>query len=65
VTRKIALILAAIIIPGGLIALFCAWAGPALARTERGRKVIDFSRHHLSAWMAGWSALLGRERIAA
>ncbi len=44
VNRKILIVLAALIVPGGFIALFGAWLLKALSRTERGRKVIDFAR---------------------
>jgi hypothetical protein len=44
VTRKLALILAAIILPGGFIALLGAMFLKALGLTEPGRKVVDLAR---------------------
>jgi len=52
VHRKLALVLA-ILIPGGLIALACALLFKTLARTERGRKVVELARNRVSPWMAG------------
>jgi hypothetical protein len=65
VARKIALVIVALLIPGGLIALFCAWAGRALSQTERGRKAISYAQKRVPAWMTSWSAPLPDERIAA
>ena len=50
--RKIAIVLAAIIVPGGLIALFGAALYQAMQRTERGRKVIDLARRNVPAFPA-------------
>jgi hypothetical protein len=44
VTRKLALIIAAIVLPGGFIALLGAMFLKALGQTERGRKVVDLAR---------------------
>jgi len=44
VNRKLALILAAIVLPGGFIALLCAMFFRALGQTERGRKVFALAR---------------------
>jgi len=44
VNRKLALILAAIVLPGGFIALLFATFLRALGRTERGRKVFALAR---------------------
>ena len=63
--RKILLVVAALIVPGGLFALFCAWLGRALARTDRGRKAISHARQWVPAWMSGWSMPAFRERVAA
>ena len=48
--RKIALIVAAIIVPGGFIALFGAMLYKALQTTPRGRKVIELARRNAPAW---------------
>jgi len=44
VNRKLALILAAIVLPGGFIALLGAMFLRAIGRTERGRKVFALAR---------------------
>ena len=51
-TRKIAIIVAAIIVPGGLIALFSAALFKAMQKTERGRKVIALARRNVPAMPA-------------
>jgi hypothetical protein len=38
------MILAAVVLPGGFVALFGAWLVRAASRTERGRKWFDFAR---------------------
>jgi hypothetical protein len=65
VARKIALIVAAILIPGGLCVLCIAWLGRALAQTERGRKAITFARRRVPAWITDFRAPAFRARIAA
>jgi hypothetical protein len=65
VARKIILVAAALIIPGGLVALLCAWLGRAFSQTERGRRAIRFARQRVPAWMSGWSAPALPERVAA
>jgi hypothetical protein len=52
VTRKIILLVAAILVPGGFIALFGAWLVKALSQTERGRKVVEVARSRVPAWAA-------------
>jgi hypothetical protein len=44
VNRRIALIIAALVVPGGFIALVGAWVFRAASRTERGRKWLGFVR---------------------
>ena len=46
-TRKLLTLLAAILLPGGLIALFGFWAVELAARTPRGQRAL----HALPAWM--------------
>lgn len=41
---RLTVILAAIIIPGGLIALVGGWLIQRASRTERGRKVLEVAR---------------------
>ena len=50
VLRKTALILAAIILPGGLIALFGSLLVRQLAKTERGRKIYEAARTRVPGW---------------
>ena len=50
--RKIAILVAAIIVPGGLIALLGAVLYRAIQRTERGRKVIDMARQRAPSFPA-------------
>jgi hypothetical protein len=50
VNRKVALIVAAVVLPGGLIALVSAWFLKALSQTERGRKVVARARKRLPTW---------------
>jgi hypothetical protein len=49
VNRKLALIVLAIILPGGLIALFGAMLFKALTQTARGRRVVDLAKRRLPA----------------
>ena len=56
--RKIAFILAAIIIPGGFIALLSAFLFKVASRTESGRRTLDLARTRMEkaksrfpAWM--------------
>jgi hypothetical protein len=44
VNRRIAYVLAALVLPGGLVALFGAWLFRAATRTERGRKFLSLAR---------------------
>jgi hypothetical protein len=48
--RKIALIVAAVVIPGGFIALVGAWFLKALSQTERGRRVVSLARQRVPSW---------------
>ena len=50
VTRKITLILAAILLPGGFLALLGAGLFRALQQSQRGRKVIALARQRVPAW---------------
>jgi len=44
VNRRIAFLIAAIVLPGGFVALFGAWLFRAASRTERGRKLLSLAR---------------------
>jgi hypothetical protein len=53
VARKITLLLGAVLIPGGFIALLAVMLFKQLARTGRGRKVFELARSRVPAWVAG------------
>jgi len=61
VHRKLALILAAVVLPGGLIALLGAMVWKALTQTPRGRRVVELARKRVS----GLGASVFGERQAA
>lgn len=44
VTRRLAVIMAALVLPGGLVALFGAWIFKVISRTDRGRRALSFAR---------------------
>jgi hypothetical protein len=44
VNRRIAFVIAAIVLPGGFVALFGAWLFRAASRTPRGRKLLSLAR---------------------
>ena len=45
--RKFAIVLAAILLPGGFLALFGAIVMKALQRTRRGRKVMEIAERRI------------------
>jgi hypothetical protein len=49
VPRKIAILLCALLVPGGLVALCGAWLVKTL-RSERGRKALASARSRVPAW---------------
>jgi hypothetical protein len=61
--RKLALIVAAVVLPGGFIALVGAWFLKALSQTERGRKVMSLARQRVPFWSqpAAFAAFSRRE----
>ena len=61
--RKLALLLAAIVLPGGFIALLGAMFFKALSRTERGRKVVALAQKRV-ARLSHPPAPSGEERVA-
>ena len=48
VTRKLALFIDAIVLPGGFLALLGLMVVKALAQTPRGRKVVQLARSRVS-----------------
>jgi hypothetical protein len=64
VQRKLVLILVAVVVPGGFIALFGAMLWKALTQTPRGRKVVEVARKRVSGLQA-FGASVFRERQAA
>jgi hypothetical protein len=63
VNRKLALILAAIVLPGGFIALLGAIFFKALSQTERGRKVVALAQKRV-ARLSLAQAPSGEEQVA-
>jgi hypothetical protein len=63
VNRKLALVLAAIVIPGGLIALLGAMVVKALRQTERGKRVAALAEKRMREM--GFDIPLFSERQAA
>jgi hypothetical protein len=64
VARKIVIVIAAVLIPGGFIALAAGWLLKALSQTERGRKVVDLARSRVPAWVAGWRVPVAQRQAA-
>jgi hypothetical protein len=61
--KRIALLIAAILLPGGLVLLLLGWLARALARTKRGQRALQFVRSRTAARSGlGW---LGAQRRAA
>jgi len=50
VTRKILIIVAALIIPGGLIALVGAWVIKLFGQSERGRQMIALAHKRVPSF---------------
>ena len=64
VNRKLALILAAIVLPGGFFALFGAVLFKALSRTERGRKVVALAQKRMSGLRAPGAPVFSERQVA-
>ena len=64
VNRKLALILAAIVLPGGLFALFGVMVFKALTHTARGRKVVELAQRHVPALQMLRASVLGEQQAA-
>jgi hypothetical protein len=47
VNRRIAYVIAALVLPGGFVALFGAWLFRAASRTVRGRKFLSLARERV------------------
>jgi hypothetical protein len=47
VNRRIAFVIAALVLPGGFVALLGAWLFRAASRTQRGRKLLTFARERV------------------
>ncbi len=60
-----ALIVAAVVVPGGFIALVGAWFLKALSQTERGRKVVSLARQRLPSWVPPFAFPVFSRRQAA
>jgi hypothetical protein len=64
VNRKLALIIAALVIPGGLIALFGAMVFKALIQTARGRRVVALARKRVPALQTLGASVLAEQQAA-
>jgi hypothetical protein len=64
VNRKLALIVAAIVLPGGLIVLVGAMLLKALAHTARGRKVVEMAQKRVPALESLRASVLGEREVA-
>jgi len=65
VHRKIALILTAVLLPGGLLVLAAGYLVRTLVRTTRGRRVVDLARSRVPAWASSWRLPMWGAREAA
>lgn len=63
-TRKLALILAAIVLPGGFLALFGVVLVKALSRTERGRRVVSIAQKRMAAFRGAGAPVFGERQAA-
>ena len=52
--RKIIVILAALVVPGGLVALAGAWLFKHFGQSERGRQIIAFARKTVPTFAGAW-----------
>ena len=64
-TRKLAIVVAAILVPGGFIALAGAWFIKALSQTERGRKVVALAQKRMPSWAQPFTLPVFTRRQAA
>jgi hypothetical protein len=65
-SRKIGVIIAAILLPGGLIALLSAFVLKRLSQTARGQRVIAKAKDSVPAWATNrdWRFGFGGARAA-
>ena len=56
VARKLIIVVTAVLVPGGLIALLGAWLLKAFGQTESGKKVFEFARASVPSWAFGRAA---------
>ena len=64
VNRKLALIVVAIVLPGGLLVLFGAMLLKALTQTERGRKVVELAQKRVPALQSLRESMLREPQAA-
>ena len=62
--RKLALIVAAIVLPGGFIALLGVMFLKALSQTERGRKVVALAQKRVARLQSLATAPSGEKQVA-
>jgi hypothetical protein len=64
VNRKIAVIFAAILLPGGFLALFGIVLVRALSQTSRGRKVVALAQKRVAAFREGGAPRFSERQVA-
>jgi hypothetical protein len=64
VNRKLALIVAAIVLPGGFVVLLGVVLLKALKRTARGRKMCELAQRRVSTLQALRNSVFGRRQAA-
>ena len=64
VNRKLGVMVAAILLPGGLIALVGAFVLKRLSQTSRGQKVLQFAREKAPVWANLKAPALGARQAA-
>jgi hypothetical protein len=64
VTRKLTLLLVAIVLPGGFLALFGVVLVRALSRTERGRRVVSIAQKRMAALRGSGAPVFGERQAA-
>ena len=62
--RKLTLILAAVVLPGGLIVLLGAMVWKALTQTPGGRRVVELARKRVSGLQTLGASVFGERQAA-
>ena len=64
VNRKLALIVAAVVLPGGFVVLLGAMLLKALKQTARGRKMVELAQKRVPKLQTLGASVFGREQAA-